>query len=211
MRRPELIARQGRCPSGILGNVIARIMARETAQSNRQAVELLNLQPTDRVLEVGFGHGQTVAAILTRVPDGSVSGVDLSPDMVRMAQRVNRLAVAKSRADLRLGASENLPFEDGSFDKALAVHTIYFWDDLRPHLAGIFRVLRPGGLLVLGFRSIDASALAEFPQSTHHFRDTQEVIDALCQAGFSDPRVTGSSPSAKSHVIFVEAEKKSCE
>lgn len=204
MRRPELVARQGRCPSGMLGNVIARIMAKETARENRHAVELLRLQPADRVMEVGFGHGQTVTVLLNSVPNGSVAGVDLSPDMVRMAQRVNRRAVAASRADLRLGNSEKLPFADSSFDKALAVHTVYFWENLHLHLAEIGRVLRPGGVLILGFRPADAAALAAFPRSTHHFRDAQEVSDALLSAGFSSLQTTSPAGSV---IVFIEATK----
>jgi hypothetical protein len=52
LRRPETIARQSACPSGLLGRLIGSIMARETARANTFALELLDLQPTDRVLEV---------------------------------------------------------------------------------------------------------------------------------------------------------------
>ena len=196
MRRPELIARQGRCPSGLLGNVIARIMAKETSRENRYAMELLSLQPTDRVLEVGFGHGKTVAAMLNQVSSGTVAGVDLSPDMVKMAQR------AAPRADLRRGSSNALPFPDDSFDKALAVHTVYFWDNLAQHLAEIARVLRPGGLLVLGFRPADAAALAAFPRTTHHFRNADEIGTVLRPAGFGRIETIAL---AGSRVVFIEA------
>jgi arsenite methyltransferase len=125
-----------------------------------------------------------------------VAGVDLSPDMVKMAQRV------APRADLRLGSSDALPFPNGSFDKALAVHTVYFWDNLVQHLSEIGRVLRPGGLLVLGFRPADAAALASFPRTTHHFRNADEIATALRSAGFG--RIQTTSP-AGSLVVFIEA------
>jgi len=54
MRRPEFLARQGRCPSGLLGSFIGRVMARETARENALAVELLQLKPTDHVLEAAL-------------------------------------------------------------------------------------------------------------------------------------------------------------
>src|SRR5262249_18274702 len=57
MRRPEFIARLSGCPTGVLGSLIARIMAKETLATNTYALRLLELQPTDHVLEVGFGHG----------------------------------------------------------------------------------------------------------------------------------------------------------
>lgn len=57
MRRPEFIARQARCPSGVLGHLLARVMAIETAADNERALQLLALRPADQVPEIGFGHG----------------------------------------------------------------------------------------------------------------------------------------------------------
>jgi hypothetical protein len=62
MKRPVFIARQSARPSGLVGKVIGSIMARETARLNDQAVNLLAPAPTDRVLEIGFGHGRTIGA-----------------------------------------------------------------------------------------------------------------------------------------------------
>ena len=60
MRRPEFIARQSGCPGGLLGRLIGSIMATETAAANDAVVAALALQPTDRVLEIGLGHGRTL-------------------------------------------------------------------------------------------------------------------------------------------------------
>ena len=73
MRRPDFVARQGRCPSGVLGAVIGRFMAHETVRENAIAIELLQLEPADRVLELGFGHGRTIRRIVERVPAGHVA------------------------------------------------------------------------------------------------------------------------------------------
>src|SRR5438552_513133 len=54
-RRPVFIARQGRRPSGLLGQIVARVMAHETARDNAKAIDLLDVQPTDRVLDIGTG------------------------------------------------------------------------------------------------------------------------------------------------------------
>jgi len=68
MRRPEFIARQSSHPTGMLGWIIGSIMSRETAALNATVLDALELRPTDRILEVGFGHGRTIeraAAIVT--------------------------------------------------------------------------------------------------------------------------------------------------
>src|SRR5262249_5558173 len=54
MRRPEFIAQQSRCPTGLLGRLIGHIMSVETATANESAVTLLDLQPSDRALELGY-------------------------------------------------------------------------------------------------------------------------------------------------------------
>src|SRR5258708_4225487 len=145
MRRPEFLARQGRCPSGLLGSVVGRIMAHETALENALAVELLQLKPTDHVLEVGFGHGRTIREIVSHLPEGHVAGVDLSTKMLRLATSVNREAVTSGRVDLRQGNGESLPYADDQFDKALTVHTVYFWQNPLVHFKEFRGVLRNGG------------------------------------------------------------------
>src|ERR1041385_4092969 len=84
VKRPGFIARQSRRPSGVIGRLIAWIMARETAALNKSAIELLAPQTTDRVLEVGFGHGRTIASIAAAVGSGHVAGIDASPLMTEV-------------------------------------------------------------------------------------------------------------------------------
>ena len=65
-------------------------MAHETAALNEQAVRLLALRASDRVLEIGFGHGRTVKRIASAVTQGHVAGLDVSQTMTRLAIRRNR-------------------------------------------------------------------------------------------------------------------------
>src|SRR5260221_10670655 len=101
-------------------------MARETVTANETALELLDLQTAQHVLEVGFGHGATIARVAAAVSRGLVAEVDPSAEMCRMATRRNRPAVASGRVELHQASVEALPFPDGSFDKVLSVHTLYF-------------------------------------------------------------------------------------
>ncbi len=132
MRRPEFIARQARCPSGLLGRVLASIMASETAAVNEKALELLQIEPNDHVLEIGFGHGRTVARAAALAWAGVVSGIDVSHEMVKMAIRRNRRLIKEGRVELQQGDSIRLPYDDGRFDGVYAVHTLYFWS--HPHV-----------------------------------------------------------------------------
>lgn len=187
MRRPEFIARQAACPSGLVGRLLGRIMAVETADANRTAVELLDLRPTDRVLEVGFGHGATVARLASAVREGQVAGVDVSEAMLRLASGRNRADIARGLVELRLASAEDLPYPDGCFDKALCVHTLYFWREPDRAMAEIRRVLTGPGRLVLAWRH-DREALRSFPESIYRFHDQDGVRRLLSSAGFGVPR-----------------------
>lgn len=123
MRRPEFVARQSALPSGFLGRLIGHVMARETAAVNEAAVALLDLRPADRVLEVGFGHGATIARMAAAGRGGHGAGVDPSAEMWAMASRRNHRAIEAGRVTLRQAGVEALPFPDHSFDKVLLVHT----------------------------------------------------------------------------------------
>src|SRR6516165_3089565 len=117
MRRPQFVARQSGRPSGLLGEVVGRIMAHETVAENRVALDLLDLQPGDRVLEIGFGHGRSLAAAMASVTNGFVAGIDHSEVMLRIARKRNASALRARRMELTLGDSESLPYPDGRFNK----------------------------------------------------------------------------------------------
>jgi ubiquinone/menaquinone biosynthesis C-methylase UbiE len=75
--------------------------------------------------------------------------------------------VAEKRIEFHLGSSDRLPFDDQSFDKVFAVHTVYFWQAPLDHLAEARRALKPGGRFVLGFRPAeDAGFQATYPSET---------------------------------------------
>jgi ubiquinone/menaquinone biosynthesis C-methylase UbiE len=184
MRRPEFIARQSSRPRGLVGRLLGHVMAIETASLNSEALGLLALQAPDHLLEVGFGHGRTIRLAAAQVPHGFVAGVDVSGEMVRMAQRRCLDLTGKGLVELIVGDSRRLPYADTSFDKVLCVHTIYFWEKPIKDLSEIFRVLRPGGRLVLGFHAkSDKGSTTDFPETVYSFYSTDEVSTRWSRRG----------------------------
>lgn len=185
MRKPLLIARQGRRPSGLLGQIVARVMAKETLAENDAALELLRLDAGDSVLEVGCGHGDTLARAAKIADRGRHSGIDFSWVMHRHATRRHRRLVQSGQVEFRFGSSDELPFAAATFDKAFAVHTIYFWDAPEAHLGEIRRVLKPQGRFVLGYRPAeDARFGATYSAEVYRIRPHAEVVDLVRSAGF---------------------------
>ncbi len=204
MKRPVFIARQAANPSGVVGRIIAWIMARETAALNEQAVQLLAVAASDRVLEIGFGHGHTVARLAAVAPKGRVAGVDVSEEMTRLATHRNRAAIADGRVDLRTGDGMSLPFDSGQFDKVLSVHTVYFWSAPDACLREIRRVLRPGARFVLGFTRSSSARRASFPAEVYTFYDEDQIRGLLTAAGFGSVQITEVGEAALALAVVPE-------
>jgi SAM-dependent methyltransferase len=204
MRRPEFIARQARCPTGLLGRFLAWILAAETAAVNEQALALLACRPDDHVLEAGFGHGRTLARAATFVPTGFVAGVDVSEQMVQMARYRNRQFIKEGRVEVQRADSAQIPYPDGCFDRVYAIHTLYFWHDPRVHLQEIYRVMKAGARFVLGFSpKEDERAVANFPATIYRFYTSDEVHWLLEASGFTSIEMVRSRVASRDIVFAV--------
>jgi ubiquinone/menaquinone biosynthesis C-methylase UbiE len=143
------IAGQYRRPSGIVGRWIGEKMAEQHRAENLWTVRLLDVRPSDRVLEIGFGPGRAIEEIAKNLTTGQIAGVDFSRTMVSAAKRRNAAGVRAARVDLRYGDVTQLPFADNFFDKVFSINCVYFWTDPAAALEEIRRVLKPGGVLIV--------------------------------------------------------------
>lgn len=199
MRRPRFIAEQARHAEGLLGRLIAFIMARETWSENLRAINALNVAPTDHVLDIGCGPGRGLAELARRAPRGRIAGADPSELMVEAAVQRNRSHVRARLVDVAHAGVDHLPFADAAFDKILCVHVVYFWSDLGAGLLEIARVLKTGGRLALVFRTAaNEAAVRAFPKDIYRFPVLEEVIAALTTAGLSVDR--NATPAAEAAV-----------
>ncbi len=181
------IVRQFGNPRGMVGRVVGWIMAHRSSnrQRNSWVVSLLDVQPTDRVLEIGFGPGLAIAEISRRVgASGHIYGIDHSEVMLRQATRRNASAIAAGRVTLTRASVDQLPPSlDGPFDAILAVNSLEFWPAPAERLAELRRRLRPGGRIAIASQPRSPGAAA----STS--RDAAREIEALLQdAGYTKTR-----------------------
>ncbi len=172
-------------PTGAAGHVAGWIMGRRSSNvaRNRWAVRLLDIQPTDRVIEVGCGPGVAVAALATRAVRGLVVGVDHSQVMIGQASRRNRAAIRAGRVRLVHAPVERLSIGDGPFDAALAVNTVGMWPDPTAGLRELARLLRPGGRIALVSQPRCPGATAATSAAA-----ADELAGLLTEAGFAHLR-----------------------
>ncbi|MBP0000036.1 MAG: class I SAM-dependent methyltransferase [Cyanobacteria bacterium SID2] len=142
-----------------LGREIAKIMghtemmwlerpSRQTQERPNQAIEALDLQPTDTVADIGAGTGYFSFRIAARIPEGTVFAVDIQPEMVDVLEFLKTENQVKNLEPI-LGTPKDPQLPEGSIDLALMVdayHEFEYPQELMEHL---FQALKPGGRVVL--------------------------------------------------------------
>ena len=156
---------------------------RDLYRAELEAVRRLMPPAGARALEVGVGTGRFAAPLGIRV------GVEPS---ARMAARAGSRGI-----EVHPGVAEDLPFPDGTFDLVLLVTTICFVDDPARALREAWRVLRPGGSVIVGFVDRESALGRRYAAGrdrSRFYRDatffsSPEVLGLLGKAGFEVARV----------------------
>jgi demethylmenaquinone methyltransferase/2-methoxy-6-polyprenyl-1,4-benzoquinol methylase len=197
-------------------DLLNRVLSLGTDLSwRRRALDLARLGEGGRALDVGTGTGDFALALLARSPRSAmVTGVDISPGMLEIAERRATKAGLASRYERLIASVESLPFADGTFDVAMAGFVIRNVGDIPRGLREMRRVVRPGGRAVIldlhtprnptirrlyrGYSFIsprlaaalgsDPEAYRYLPRSIEAFYDPETLATLLRDAGFSRVR-----------------------
>ncbi len=181
----------------------------------RRAIRLLKGLNKPEVLDIATGTGDLAIEAL-KVSPQKVVGLDLSPEMLKVGKEKIARKKLENIISLVEGDSENLPFEDNSFDAATVAFGVRNFENLQKGLKEINRVLRIGGKFVVlefsnpskfpfkqiyqvysykilpwwgGLLSKDKDAYTYLPKSVAAFPEGQAFVKELEQAGFKSERV----------------------
>lgn len=144
----EALAAHLRCPDGDKGLKVAAMMNATNANIISKTIALLRIQEGDNVLEIGPGNGKHVRDFMLLADGITYFGIDISEIMVAEASADY---ADYSDVSFQLSDGKVIAFQDNSFDKIFTVNTIYFWEEPEAYLKEIWRVLKPGGTLCIGF------------------------------------------------------------
>ena len=108
-----------------------------------QAIARMKVPPEARVLDIGCGSGWATRLLADYANKGSVIGIDISDEMIRLAR-----ASSPTHAHVRFqtASAEQLPFSDNDFSHAFSMESLYYYANIAKALKEIQRVMAPGGL-----------------------------------------------------------------
>jgi ubiquinone/menaquinone biosynthesis C-methylase UbiE len=175
---------QFRHPRGWRGWVVGQLMAIKNRKRSLWVLSLLELRPTDRVLEIGFGSGADIRRVAGRIPEGFVMGIDHSEAMVRLAVAKNARAIGAGHVTLRQSSASNLTYESNAFDAVYSINVAQFWDKPVEVAQEVRRVLKPGGQVALAIQPRNKGAT-----EATVFKTGEKLVEALSAAGFSPVRL----------------------
>lgn len=187
----SILSHQARKPSGFFGRYIMSLLFNKgNADLNLFLKENLDLNSNDQVLEIGFGPGLLINEMAKITTKGFIEGIDFSEAMVEQATKKNKQFIKDNRVRLQKGDCIKLPFEGNSFDKICSANTIYFWKQPKDNLSEIFRVLKPGGKIVIGFRDNKQMDVLNLSEDIFTTYSQDEVANLLSSIGFSQVHIT---------------------
>ena len=140
---------QCRKPAGRMGRFTLWRMNWSHSRLTDWGLAKILIEPHSMILDVGCGGGKTVSKLAAIATQGQVCGVEYSDESVAVSQKTNARWIDIGRVEIRQGSVSQLPFPDDVFDLVTAVETHYYWLDLAADTREVFRVLKPGGALIL--------------------------------------------------------------
>jgi len=183
-------------PRGWVGRLLLHNMNKRHSALTDWGLAHVSVGQRDAVLDVGCGGGRTVNKLAAAATQGKVYGIDFSGESVAASKKKNARWIETGRVEIRNASVSQLPFADGMFDLVTAVETHFWWPDLPEDMREVFRVVKPGGRLVViaevykGANTRLAGALEKHgPRMGLKLLSVEEHRELLAHAGFSEVQV----------------------
>lgn len=111
--------------------------------------ELRKHDPRGTITDIGCGPGYLLEAIGRKLPGNHLMGIDISPEMVEKARGNLTSKGMGDRVEFQQGKAGELPFEDSTQDFLVSTLSLHHWSDPQQAMEEFYRVLKPGGQLLI--------------------------------------------------------------
>jgi len=183
-------------PRGRLGRFTLWRMNSSHSKLTDWGLEQIAIEKDYTILDVGCGGGRTISKLAAIATQGKVYGVDYSEESVAATKKINARAIEAGRVEVRHGSVSQLPFSDGMFDLVTAVETHFWWPNLPADMREVFRVMKPGGMLIVvaevykGAGTMTSRLAEKYSARTGmKLLSADEHRELFANAGYSDVQV----------------------
>jgi ubiquinone/menaquinone biosynthesis C-methylase UbiE len=178
------LAIQLRKPVGNDGKEVGKQMNKGNKYICLNSYKILNPQKNSLVLEIGMGNGLFIKDLLNNASNIKYIGLDFSQVMIDEATELNQNLIDEQKVSFINGSVNSLPFKDNSIDYITTTNTVYFWPSLKENAKEIYRVLKPNGKVLIGYRSKDLMDKIELANYGFNKYTKDEIEALLKDTGF---------------------------
>ena len=166
-----------------------------TDKMRRKLLDIAHVRNANRVLEVGTGSAWTTEGIASRIGDGIIVGVDLTPEMLTRARRKLKDLKLLHKVWLVQGDVENLPFRGNTFESIVSAGAAEHFPDLKKAIKEMSRTVRAdGGITLLVPKKPKTGLLKIFLNPVMAFSTAEDLYNALKSVGLQRVVITSTGP-----------------
>lgn len=166
----------------------------------KKVLQLVSSTHPEKILDIATGTGD-LAILMTRTSAKKIVGLDISAGMLEVGRKKIAARNLSSKIEMILADSENMPFEDHSFDAITVAFGVRNFENLEKGLSEILRVLKPNGIFVI----LETSNPTKFPYKQGYTFYTKNILPLIGKLFSKDTAAYGYLSESASVFPYGEA------
>jgi cyclopropane fatty-acyl-phospholipid synthase-like methyltransferase len=183
---PAFIASQFKKPTGLLGIFTSYLMMKSNREKYNRVINDLDLQPHDKLLEIGYGLGMGIQMVAKRCSTCTIHGIDFSRLMYEKASYYNKRYIDSGRVQLQYGDFLKTSVLHTDYDKVFCLNVVHFWEELDNPFRKVSSLLKKGGAFHIYMLDKNTLMNKKVPDSVVKKHSIDQVLEALKSAGFQN-------------------------
>ena len=179
------IASQFKKPAGLFGIFTSNLMVKGNQKNYERLIKDLDLQPYNKLLEIGYGPGIGIGMIAELCSTCIIHGIDFSKLMYKRAGKYNKQYIDTGRVLLQHGDFLKVPIAYNDYDRIFCLNVVYFWNELRAPFEKVSSLLKKGGSFHIFMADRAFLLEKKAPDSVFNKHSIEQVVETLKAAGFT--------------------------